>query len=119
MDKLRIMPWTEVTDDVVVSWTAVELIVNIHHELQQSATNAYAFATLLAEGEEHGFASDKQKEDLEFLQNRTERIYKLMRWMTLWILARSDKAGSWVSDDAGSTFARSAAEIKALTGWTD
>ncbi len=90
MDDAKIHYWKEVDDDMVLSWSEIELILNVHHELQQSITSASAWGKALAEGR-YGFTSDEQKQVIEHVQNRLERIYELDRWIRVWIQSRQKK----------------------------
>lgn len=87
MDDVNILYWKDVNDAMVLSWTELELILNVHHELQQSSTSAAAWIKALAEGA-YGFASDEQKEVIERIQDRLQRIHELDHWMRTWIQSR-------------------------------
>lgn len=87
MEDSKIHYWKEVNDEMVLSWSDMDLILNVHHELQQSITSATAWAKALAEGH-YGFTNEEQKQVIEHLQSRLEIIYELDRWLRIWIQAR-------------------------------
>jgi hypothetical protein len=113
MEELRLGPWPEVTDELVTSWTAVELVLNLHQQLQQSANVSFGYGKTLAEGA-YGFASDDQKDALLFLQTRIERTHKLVEWMTLWVLTRTNEEGQWKSDVSGVQPIRNSDDVRKI-----
>lgn len=106
MTEPRIFPWNEIDDQAVASWTAIEMVLNMHRQLQQNVNFSFSYGKTLAEGA-YGYTNEEQQEALVLLQERLTRMHALIRRMTLWIVMHTDEQGQWIGDGSGQQTVRS------------
>jgi hypothetical protein len=83
MSDVQITPWRAVNETIVASWSSLELIYNMQHELLSSATRVFGKGYALLQGG-YGFANATQKEILERLAPHIDHIMDAAYRVTLW-----------------------------------
>ncbi|MGB0389058.1 MAG: hypothetical protein ACPGWR_29905 [Ardenticatenaceae bacterium] len=68
---------------IISSWSEMELIENVAHELRQSTTSALGWANVLVTGD-FGFTSHQQQLLLEKLLCKIEEIHEINHLLNIW-----------------------------------
>src|SRR4030095_13036342 len=85
------VPWAWVTDELMPTWSAMELILSAEHELVQKATQAFCYAHALGDQGGYDFSSEGQQQLIMRLYPLTEHFLGVSYWMTIWLLAQEGK----------------------------
>jgi hypothetical protein len=84
MSNIRIVPWHTVTDEMVISWSVMELIYNSYYEILGNATRVFSKGYALADGG-YGWFDSRQRETLDAVKPHVDSIMDAAHRMTLWI----------------------------------
>ena len=80
--------------EIVSSWSEMELIENVGHELRQSTTSALGWAKVLVRGD-FGFTSHQQQLLLERLLGQIEEIHEINHLLNIWYRSNKQTESEW------------------------
>ena len=84
MSAFQITPWRQVTDDLVMSWSVINLLHQVSYELVGNATRVFSKTEALAQGS-YGSMGRRQKEKIDSLMPHVTRVMHAAQQMTLWL----------------------------------
>lgn len=84
MSEIQVTPWHKVTDEIVISWSVINLLHNISYELMGNATRTFSKTEALAQGS-YGFTGKQQQDKIERLVPHITRVTHTAQQMMLWI----------------------------------
>jgi hypothetical protein len=85
MTKPRLSSSQDINDDTILDMTAEEILLNLWIEFDNNISYIRVFSIPLAEGD-YGFTSDEQKDSLESIAAKVEKLYILNARIKQWMM---------------------------------
>jgi hypothetical protein len=91
VSNIHITPWHKVTDELVISWSVMNLLDNVSYELAGNATRVFSKTYALSQGS-YGFTGQQQRDTIESIVPHGNCIRNTAQQLMLWLdRQRSEK----------------------------